>query len=1053
MFSLPAARQIKDMSTWGEAWDKRLIDEKVGFYPYEEFDDVKEIADGSFGNVYRANWKTSDKVVVIKSFGNYNQNAKQVIKDLKALNCEHANFIRLYGLTKIENKDEENTSKYLLILECANGGTLRQYLKDRVQTFDWHIRLNFSLQITGAVQFLHEKNIVHGGLVIENFYFHFSFLVLDDNIRVTDHGISRRLTNFNTTTNVDNSLVPYIDPQCFKVQDDKNKPRQFRMNMKSDIYSLGFILWELTSDSPPFSNRIQVDKDLNLISEISRGLREKPVPGTPGKFVEVYIKCWQDDPAKRAEIQQTVFALKALEIKKKTSMHDQNYLARDLDIKNRLSIGTDINSLRSMLGQLALTHTTEPSIFRPKPSNLDPLLIDSTTTTTTASTTLNTPTQPTSGPSEINPGVSIEPDVTTTSFKSKNNEPPMFEKEQIQVFVEEPISTKTTETIDNHVIDSKKYDFISKLENKLEIPKKEIQKPLPEKLPDKESENINSKVTTTIAMMTKKSEPDKLTSEPSKNVPSTPSKKVESLANGLNQKILKTEEVKIGSDEKKVNKEESPSLNKKQNPNPINPIDNVVTKEIKNTSSSNNGGISIIKKRLSLSLNNDSNSTIPKLIKEPIVNSSSIAKLKSDLENNSANDKTEKVPLGNQSMNKLNKDFSLVNGSSTPKSDKETTTANKLNPISEFQQKEDTATQNTDSSLLLGLGNSVKNFKDKLEPPAPTKPNPPSTKSVKSRRISISSAKSDDSSKGDIYTPPKLSRRISIKKSDIPTRPDFPRLKSTSPPKIPDFTLTIQPLPKNETDLSQIIIQRTESALTIKSSSKSKSSWISETQINSNGTIDDIAQTPGKRRPHYKSLLGYFYYAAIGTGEDDEKAFDLFLAGAKNAIPIAQFYLAKCYQFGYGTSRSDKLTFFWYRKAAFYGSAAGENELGYCYRDGIGTLRDSDKAFEWFSRSAKRGNLEGLCNIGTCYELGKGVRKNLKKAFEIYNRTAEAGFKEGQYNLAAFYEAGTGVPKDLDQAIYWCQKAAHTGFRRAKEKLAKLLAQKQSDETSNSSKE
>nr|CAG8578068.1 14712_t:CDS:2 [Entrophospora candida] len=869
MFSLPAARQIKDMSTWGEAWDKRLIDEKVGFYPYEEFDDVKEIADGSF-------------------------------------------------------------------------------------------------------------------------------------------------------------------------------------------------------------------------------------------------ECWQDDPAKRAEIQQTVFALKALEIKKKTSMHDQNYLARDLDIKNRLSIGTDINSLRSMLGQLALTHTTEPSIFRPKPSNLDPLLIDSTTTTTTASTTLNTPTQPTSGPPEINPGVSIEPDVTTTSFKSKNNEPPMFEKEQIQVFVEEPISTMTTETIDNHVIDSKKYDFISKLENKLEIPKKEIQKPLPEKLPDKESENINSKITTTIAMMTKKSEPDKLTSEPSKNVPSIPSKKVESLANGLNQKILKTEEVKIGSDEKKVNKEESPSLNKKQNPNPINPIDNVVTKEIKNTSSSNNGGISIIKKRLSLSLNNDSNSTIPKLIKEPIVNSSSIAKLKSDLENNSANDKTEKVPLGNQSMNKLNKDFSLVNGSSTPKSDKETTTANKLKPISEFQQKEDTATQNTDSSLLLGLGNSVKNFKDKLEPPAPTKPNPPSTKSVKSRRISISSTKSDDSSKGDIYTPPKLSRRISIKKSDIPTRPDFPRLKSTSPPKIPDFTLTIQPLPKNETDLSQIIIQRTESALTIKSSSKSKSSWISETQVNSNETIDDIAQTPvrrkgkfvpkkfidelynmlvqstddgkefyeinklmhehiknnsyepfdiiyflikGKRRPHYKSLLGYFYYAAIGTGEDDEKAFDLFLAGAKNAIPIAQFYLAKCYQFGYGTSRSDKLTFFWYRKAAFYGSAAGENELGYCYRDGIGTLRDSDKAFEWFSRSAKRGNLEGLCNIGTCYELGKGVRKNLKKAFEIYNRTAEAGFKEGQYNLAAFYEAGTGVPKDLDQAIYWCQKAAHTGFRRAKEKLAKLLAQKQSDETSNSSKE
>src|SRR5947209_5256568 len=92
MFSLPAARKIKDMSTWGEAGDKRLMDENIGFYTYEEFDNVKEIADGWFGKVYSANWKTSDKVIVLKSFGNYNQNARQVVKDVI---IEISNFLDL----------------------------------------------------------------------------------------------------------------------------------------------------------------------------------------------------------------------------------------------------------------------------------------------------------------------------------------------------------------------------------------------------------------------------------------------------------------------------------------------------------------------------------------------------------------------------------------------------------------------------------------------------------------------------------------------------------------------------------------------------------------------------------------------------------------------------------------------------------------------------------------------------------------------------------------------------------------------------------------------
>jgi hypothetical protein len=83
-------------------------------------------------------------------------------------------------------------------------------------------------------------------------------------------------------------MVPYIDPKSFNRQRNNNQSTQiYSLNEKSDIYSFGVLLWEISNGEPPFHvEGVQYDIDLAL--EISQGLRETIVPGTPDEYVKIY---------------------------------------------------------------------------------------------------------------------------------------------------------------------------------------------------------------------------------------------------------------------------------------------------------------------------------------------------------------------------------------------------------------------------------------------------------------------------------------------------------------------------------------------------------------------------------------------------------------------------------------------------------------------------------------------------------------------------------------------------------------------------------------------
>src|ERR1051325_3627004 len=104
-------------------------------------------------------------------------------------------------------------------------------------------------------------------------------------IKLADFGLSKRIEDASNSQSKLFGIVPYIDPKSFNRQ--RNNNSQHSLNKKSDIYSVGVLLWEISSGQPPFYNEGQ-PYDIGLALDILQGLRETPIPNTPEAYVRLY---------------------------------------------------------------------------------------------------------------------------------------------------------------------------------------------------------------------------------------------------------------------------------------------------------------------------------------------------------------------------------------------------------------------------------------------------------------------------------------------------------------------------------------------------------------------------------------------------------------------------------------------------------------------------------------------------------------------------------------------------------------------------------------------
>ena len=98
-------------------------------------------------------------------------------------------------------------------------------------------------------------------------------------IRLADFGLSKRIEEASKKKSDFFGMIPYIDPKKF------NNSQEYSLNEKSDVYSVGVLLWEISSGVPPFHGE---DNDIGLIYGISQGRRETTIPDTLADYANLY---------------------------------------------------------------------------------------------------------------------------------------------------------------------------------------------------------------------------------------------------------------------------------------------------------------------------------------------------------------------------------------------------------------------------------------------------------------------------------------------------------------------------------------------------------------------------------------------------------------------------------------------------------------------------------------------------------------------------------------------------------------------------------------------
>jgi hypothetical protein len=93
---------------------------------------------------------------------------------------------------------------------------------------------------------------------------------------LADFGLSKKIDE--SVISKQYGVIPYIDPKKFASD-------SYSRNKKSDVYSIGVLLWEISSCQSPFEDRYN---QLGLPNQILQGLRETPIPNTPEDYKRIY---------------------------------------------------------------------------------------------------------------------------------------------------------------------------------------------------------------------------------------------------------------------------------------------------------------------------------------------------------------------------------------------------------------------------------------------------------------------------------------------------------------------------------------------------------------------------------------------------------------------------------------------------------------------------------------------------------------------------------------------------------------------------------------------
>ena len=243
---------------------------------------LKTIGEGGMANVYLAHDTILDRDVAIKVLRGDLANDDKFVRRfqreaLSASSLSHPNIVEIYDVG-------EDDGDYFIVMEYGPGKNLKQLLKRRGSLTVEEV-VDIMLQITSAMSVAHDNLIIHRDLKPQN------ILIMDDGgVKITDFGIAMALNATQLTqTNSAMGSVHYFPPE---------QANGKGATLKSDVYSLGIMMYELLTGELPFRGDNAVEIALKHLKEPIPSIRDTH-PLIPQSVENVIIKATAKNPKNR----------------------------------------------------------------------------------------------------------------------------------------------------------------------------------------------------------------------------------------------------------------------------------------------------------------------------------------------------------------------------------------------------------------------------------------------------------------------------------------------------------------------------------------------------------------------------------------------------------------------------------------------------------------------------------------------------------------------------------------------------------------------------------
>jgi len=259
------------------------MDYLIGTVIGNRYEIIEKVGTGGMATVYKAKCKVLDRFVAIKILKDSLKNDIEVVKKFNtesraAARLSHPNIVQVYDVSESGELD-------YIVMEYVDGMTLKEYITKKGH-LDPKEACEFAAQIGRALVCAHANGIIHRDIKPHNV-----LMASDGTVKVADFGIAQATTS-ETLVAGSGAMgsVHYISPE---------QARGGFTNERSDIYSLGVVLYEMLSGKVPFDGANPVAVALAKLENDPEDIREKCEYSVPDRVCNIVMKAISKDQHSR----------------------------------------------------------------------------------------------------------------------------------------------------------------------------------------------------------------------------------------------------------------------------------------------------------------------------------------------------------------------------------------------------------------------------------------------------------------------------------------------------------------------------------------------------------------------------------------------------------------------------------------------------------------------------------------------------------------------------------------------------------------------------------